>query len=368
MESCDALIVGGGPAGSALALCLARTGRSVIVLERTFYRQERIGETLPPPAQLYLRRLGLWESFLASGPVASPGNLSHWGSAGPGEADFITQPYGMGWHIDRKSFDALIAEAATRAGARIRVGGQAVKIAPRNRGTWTLEWREAETRQVARAPLVVWAAGRNTPVPTTLPASRVFYDRLVGLAAFLPAPCKKLGMDPRITIEATENGWWYSTELPDERWMLAFMTDGDLLPRGTATRESYWRAQLDSAPVTGARFRSFTPERLHIAPAHTSRLERVAGAGWIAVGDGAMSLDPLSSVGLTTALESALRAAAILSDFPLDSERKTEPYQTWANALFVRHLALRSHFYSREQRWPASPFWQRRSMETAPAV
>ncbi|HEX7637975.1 MAG TPA: FAD-dependent oxidoreductase, partial [Burkholderiaceae bacterium] len=44
----DVLVLGGGPAGCATALCLARQGHRVAVVERTRYEAPRVGETLSP--------------------------------------------------------------------------------------------------------------------------------------------------------------------------------------------------------------------------------------------------------------------------------------------------------------------------------
>ena len=45
----DAIIIGGGPAGSALATFLARDGHSVIVLEKDIHPRDHVGESLVPP-------------------------------------------------------------------------------------------------------------------------------------------------------------------------------------------------------------------------------------------------------------------------------------------------------------------------------
>jgi flavin-dependent dehydrogenase len=79
---------------------------------------------------------------------------------------------------------------------------------------------------------------------------------------------------------------------------------------------------------------------------------------WIAVGDAARTLDPLSGQGLTVACQSAIRATEAL----LDPERAA------ALSAFAAHTvsAHRSHvqtgldYYQRENRWPRSTFWVRR--------
>ncbi|MBV8234964.1 MAG: tryptophan 7-halogenase, partial [Acidimicrobiia bacterium] len=118
----DAAVAGGGPAGAAAALALARAGRRVLLIEKSPEGPPRAGEALPPAARPLLRDLGLLDRLAAEGHLPCYGNLSVWGSDEPHTADFLFNPYGHGWHLDRRRFDAMLRDAARDAGAELRVG------------------------------------------------------------------------------------------------------------------------------------------------------------------------------------------------------------------------------------------------------
>ena len=117
----DVAILGGGPAGSATALALKQRDPAlrVALIEKTGYSALRVGESLPPPARALLTRLGVWEAFVRSSPLNSYGTRAAWGSAELHDNEFIFSPYGNGWHVDRRQFDAILAEEASRAGVEL---------------------------------------------------------------------------------------------------------------------------------------------------------------------------------------------------------------------------------------------------------
>ena len=57
---------------------------------------------------------------------AAPGTVAVWGSETPYENDFIFNPYGNGWHIDRSRFDAMLARAAEEAGATVSLSARVI--------------------------------------------------------------------------------------------------------------------------------------------------------------------------------------------------------------------------------------------------
>src|SRR5206468_5578445 len=68
-----------------------------------------------------LRELGVWEAFVADGHAPCFGNTSAWGSGELRHHDFLRDPLGHGWHIDRHRFERRLSERAASAGATIVV-------------------------------------------------------------------------------------------------------------------------------------------------------------------------------------------------------------------------------------------------------
>jgi len=116
----EVLVAGAGPAGSVAALVLARAGVRVLVVDRAqFPRHKLCGDTLNPGALAQLRRLAIAGPVEAAGvPLTGMAVTAPWGSAV--EADY---PRGVtGLAVSRRDLDALLLDAARRAGARVELG------------------------------------------------------------------------------------------------------------------------------------------------------------------------------------------------------------------------------------------------------
>jgi flavin-dependent dehydrogenase len=360
-ERFDVVIIGGGPTGTAAAIALSRAGRSVAVLERSHYDHVRIGEVLPPAARLPLIELGVWDRFIVEGHAPSPGILSAWGQDEPYENHFIFNPYGHGWHLDRRRFDAMLALAAEEVGASVCRGARVVScVLVASRG-WQVEYISDGVRADLQAAFLIYATGRACVLTRWQRAKRIFYDRLVGVVgSFFPrsAGTKR---NYQTLIEAAENGWWYSAWLPGFRLVVAYMTDADLIPKGNVSMSEYWRSRLEQAPHTRSQTSGCVPEMgLRSVAANSYRMDRVTGNNWIAAGDTAMAFDPLSSQGICHALKSGLLAARTIENCLLGDQTALEQYTRRTQRSFDKYLSTRVVYYGREQRWSSSAFWQRR--------
>ncbi|HEX9985602.1 MAG TPA: tryptophan 7-halogenase [Thermoanaerobaculia bacterium] len=336
----DVAIAGGGPAASAAALLLAQSGARTIVLERGDDQGDKPGESLAPAVRPLLERLGIWNDLATDGHLPCHGNRSVWGSDRVDELPFISSPYGHGWHLDRRRFEQRLQQRACDAGV-MRIVNTSVTGLERDGGFWRLVCRGGVAE--VRARFVIDATGRASRLARLLGARRVIDDPLVAAVSFLEA--EEGDPDSFTLVEATEHGWWYTAPLPSNRLASMFITDPPAVstfppPPHTLTR------------ISTHRYRPTAPPR--IVDAGSARLDHLTGDAWLAIGDAALSLDPLSSHGIATALHTAtLATEAILTN---DSRRYTAALEaTWS-----AYTTMRRDFYAAEKRWPASPFWSRR--------
>lgn len=359
-ELLDAAIIGGGPAGTSVAIALARSGRSVAVFERSHYDQARIGETLPAIARISLQSLGVWDRFLKDAHAPSHGTLSAWGQDDLYENNSIFDPYGHGWHLDRRRFDAMLAVTAEEQGARVWRGARVTAGIP-DSGGWKLDFLTDGEPGRVRAKFLVDATGRACAFARRQGANRIAHDRLVGMTGFLRARGSQSETDNRTLVEATIDGWWYSAWLPGSQLVAAFMTDADLAPHGRVRAIEQWWRHLERAAHTQTRVHRCAPEpAFRIFSAQSYRLDRTIGDTWLAVGDAAAALDPLSSRGIYNGFQSGLRAAAAIHELLLGDKTALEEYALAEVRSFEEYLKMRTVYYGREQRWPMSKFWRRR--------
>ncbi|MET7756158.1 FAD-dependent oxidoreductase [Streptomyces sp. NPDC005389] len=416
---CDAVVAGAGPAGSVTALCLARAGHRVLLLDpgpgehpaagpagpgdrpaRPAEPTEsaepaatsataasdqppgdlprhrpraaapyRIGETLPPAARPLLRDLGLLAALGADGHLPCTGTEAAWGSGELYERGNVLDPHGPGWHLDRVRFDAFLRGAAVDAGARPVCGVAVRRIG--QQGAWRLVVRERGEEREMPCAWVVDATGRRAVIARH-GAVRLRQDRLVAAYAVLPGPAPA-DQDLRTLVEAASDGWWYTARVPAGR-LVAHLTDLDLAdPRlrtaagflERAGRTRHVRTRLDGY-AAGRR-----PD-LRWAPAHGQRLAPPAGPGWVAAGDAALACDPLSSQGILTALHTGVRAARAVDRCLRGGFRGAEDalaeYCSFVDGVAARYLTHHARAYADERRWPSAPFWARRRPVVVPGL
>ena len=358
----DVVIVGGGPAGSATALALTRRDPRlrVALVEKTEYEARRIGETLPPPARALLAELGVWEAFLSRCPVESSGTRAAWGSARFHENEFIFSPYGRGWHLDRRDFDAMLVSEAERAG--VDVFRRAVAhVGGRRADDWHLTLRQAGApARPLRARFVVDATGRRSAFATTQGARHLVFDQLVGVVAFLRVD--PAGPQPDTTsVEACEHGWWYTATVPNGEMAAVFMTDASHLRALRWRTPDDWRSLTALAPDTASRTAGCALLRCpSLCSAASQRLDACAGDQWLAVGDAAYTVDPLSSRGVMTALRAGIIASRTITRHFSGDAQAVADYGHRIGREYDEYLDRRAAYYAMEQRWPDSPFWRSR--------
>jgi flavin-dependent dehydrogenase len=260
-------IVGAGPAGCAAAATARAAGKDVDLYTAGPPSWMRPVESLPPGGAELLVEIFGPRGWRPEDHVPTYANRSAWGSAKLESADFVFNPLGHGWQVERAALDAALLRAVRELGVRVV---------------------ERRLRTSPHARFVLDATGRSAVIARSRGARRLRGDRLV--AVFRRAAVAETAT----TVTAHENGWSYTAP-----GMSAFLTDADLLPT-----------------LPG-----------QVTDASTSWLDRITGPGWAATGDAAVAFDPLSSQGIVTALVMG-REAARLAVGLIDADEYEAQYRS----------------------------------------
>jgi hypothetical protein len=196
-------------------------------------------------------------------------------------------------------------------------------------------------------------------------------DRAVSINLLLTARHGAGLADSTSLVEAVRDGWWYSSTLDACRMLVSYITDSDLLVPATARSHEFWLEHARGAEHTWSRIRhgDYTAEsNVWVRTASSACVLPAAGADWMAVGDSAMSHDPLSSLGVSAALRSGLMAGETLAGVLHGVSGLLRAYDRYMRHLWVRYLVRRRAYYALERRWTNAAFWRRRSAWPVPGV
>ncbi|TDC55536.1 geranylgeranyl reductase family protein, partial [Actinomadura sp. KC345] len=168
----DVIVVGAGPAGSAVACHLARSGLDVLVLEKSSFPREKVcGDGLTPRAVQELRTLGI--------DLTAPGWFPNQGIRliGAGRSLELDWPDGRGLTRTRADFDDVLVRQATAAGATVQQNTKVTgPLQPDGRVTGV-----HTDKGTHEARLVVAADGASSRLSVAL-GLRPSRDRPIGIA------------------------------------------------------------------------------------------------------------------------------------------------------------------------------------------
>ncbi|MGH3822909.1 MAG: NAD(P)/FAD-dependent oxidoreductase, partial [Pseudonocardiaceae bacterium] len=148
---CEVCVVGGGPAGAALATRLAQLGHHVMIIEACRFPRPHVGESLSPAIWPLLETLGVQERVAARGFTRVTRARVRW--RGDGEEQVSVD---HGRTVDRGAFDTILLDRAREAGAEVLCPATARRPARCVEG-----WAVPLADRVLRARFLADATGRR---------------------------------------------------------------------------------------------------------------------------------------------------------------------------------------------------------------
>ena len=337
-ERYDAIIVGGGIAGSGLGTVLARAGKSVLILERSATFEDLVrGEWVAPWGVADAKRTGLYDVLLRANDHHITKHIEYGDGIDPETAERealnlamlpgIAGPLAVG---HPQACQALFDAAGEAGATTVREVSDVVVSAG---ASPSVRYSAGGVEHEASARLVVGADGRGSVVRRQAgielmheKTHHFFAGMLVEGADEWPAEVQTMGTEGDVQFFAFPQG-------PGRvRLYLSFGLDQKSRLAGQDKEERFLEAfRLKTVPKSDALANAKIAGPCHTIPNHSTWTENPVAPGIVLIGDAAGYNDPIIGQGLSI----SMRDIRVVSELMLGSE-------TWDEALFVPYVEERA--------------------------
>ena len=310
---CDILIVGGGPAGSTAAALLAQKGWEVVLLEKDRHPRFHIGESLLP------LNLPLFDARGVRGEIEEIAMMKYGAELCSPHHDrpqsfmfdgALDKSWTHAYQVPRAAFDHILLRNCARKGATVIEECRVTHVDFPGSGRCIVTAVDGEAgEQMWQARYLVDASGRDTLLANKLGikrrnphhASAALFGHFTGVERL---PGRDEG---NISIFWFDHGWFWLIPLRSGITSVGAVCWPRYLKSRRSSPEAFLWETIALSPGLAARMRNARLSTPVTATGNYSYMaDRMAGEGYVMLGDAFAFIDPVFSSGVFFAMNSAL--------------------------------------------------------------
>lgn len=358
--NCDLLIIGAGPGGATTAAVAAAKGLRVLLLDKASFPRDKVcGDAISGKSIDVLKKLDLLERVQSGEAIESWGILF----SSPG-GDDVEIPFGTtgkngaapGFVCAREVFDHLVVQRAVEMGADVQENAAVDRLLWEGDAVVGVGLRDGEE---IRAPIVVGADGAYSVVARELGMQQLDENHYyAGVRAYYEGLGDFRGHN-FIELHFVDEA------IPGYFWIFPMANGRANVGMGTLSsrikKEGIQLKNLLEETIRGPRFRDRFAAAKRIGKVRGwgmplgSSPRKMAGSGWMLVGDAASLIDPFTGEGIGNAMVSgdlAAQWAVKASKTQRTSAHFLEGYEEAVHGVLAKELRLSYNLRRLEQwRW-----------------
>ncbi len=319
-ESCDVLVIGGGPAGATIAALLAEQGRRVVVIEKAHHPRFHIGESLLPANVALFDKLGLRDEIERIGmpkwgvEFVSPDH-DHIARLEFSEAWDKSMPYA--WHVRRSEMDEILFRNAATRGAQTIEGCRVRDVSFDDEGATVQAMQDDGTRRNWRARFVIDASGRDTFLSNKLKAKQKNprHNSSALFGHFVNAERQPGKLAGNITIFWFDHGWFWYIPLADGATSIGAVCWPYYLKSRTKPLKDFFADTIAMCAPLAERLKDATlvDDAVYATGNYSYTSTHCSGERYLMLGDAYTFIDPVFSSGVYLAMHSAFEGAEVVA-------------------------------------------------------
>ncbi len=364
-QSCDVLVIGGGPAGSSAATHLAQAGIDVVLLERAVFPRNQVGESLIPHIWKFTDMSGVSEKIEQEGFLTKAGGITVWNDKFHQIqfSDFgYTRP---GLHVERDIFDAILLNHAESCGARVfnEVAVKKIDFSDSQCPDIFYTDKRGYSNQegAIRCQYVIDASGHSSFLASQFKTRQTISShlnflslwgyfenaRFVGVDRQSHASDALGSVKPVTFVMSFEEGWVWHIVLREKTSVGLIVPTERTRGMDRQQREVFYRQTCAQLPYLSKLLEParFIEGSLQFRPDYSYYSHNVCGENYYCIGDAAAFVDPIFSHGVQNALYNAAAATLAIKESLKNKKHRLRYSQLCENRMqqfygFSRALSL----------------------------